>query len=405
MLDITSSFKGEHFKEFIKFQKFWESDIKRLEYVSFDFVSILAHLYDRDTIFIHDKYIQDIIHEYPYIVFTNFNLLHDVEIIECACKSDRYMLKALLMYGDDEVKKILSTDGIIIHLIQECHCFIDQSMFTDCLEQNFRKSDVFKLQYYHDNVEYLLLTEKGNEQFRQFYLCFPHLHYQLMKLPLNETLKEILKNKFNILQEKDFIPLAHILDEDEYEFMTYNSLIDLENESYSDHEDWLKPYIIQMVDFSIKNRNKKTELLIDSIDRFVSGMERPSFQFYIDCAKNGIPALLYSRKFKNNNSFWLETVRMNHKMMQYVPEDLLNDREFVLSARLFVEDILYYCGETLLESPVFILAYLTIFSSRVCFRVSKKLMCTENREFLEAVAQLDPEAIHYFVHGNLVSKS
>ena len=92
-----------------------------------------------------------------------------------------------------------------------------------------------------------------------------------------------IANKFNILQEKDFIPLAHILDEDEYEFMTYNSLIDLENESYSDHEDWLKPYIIQMVDFSIKNRNKKTELLIDSIDRFVSGMERPSFQFYIDC--------------------------------------------------------------------------------------------------------------------------
>ena len=403
MCDLTSSFKGEFFKEFSKFQKFWESSNKRLEYIPFDLVSTLTHLYDRDTIFIHDKYMQDIIREYPYIVFTNFDLLHDMEIIEYACKSDRYMLKALLMYGDDEVKKILSTDGFIIHLIQEYHCFIDQSMFSDCLEQNLRKSDVFKLQYYQDNVEYLLLTEEGNGQFREFYLCFPHLHYQLMKLAPNETLKDLLKTKFNILREEDFISLSHILDEDEYEFITYSSLIDLENKSYSNHEDWLKPYIIQMVDFSIKQRNKKTELLMNSIDSFISDVTKPSFQFYIDCAKNEIPALLYSQKFKNDISFWLETLRVNHQMIQYVPKDLLNDREFVLSARLFLEDILYYCSETLLESPIFILAYLTLFSSRVCFRVSKKLMCTENREFLEAVVQLDPKAIHYFVHGDMVS--
>lgn len=405
MLDLTSSFKGEYFKEFTKFQTFWESDTKRLEYIPFNFMSTIAHLYDRDTIFIHDKYIQEIICEYPYIIFTNFKLLHDVEIIEYACKADRYMLKALLMYGDQEVKKILSTDGFILHLIQEYHCFIDQSMFPDDLEQNLRKSEIFKLQYYQDNVEYLLLTEGGKEQFRKFYVCFPHLHYQLMKLTPNETLKERLKTEFNILREEDFIPLAHITDEDEYEFMTYNSLIDLENKSYSDHEDWLKPYILQMVDFSIKNRDKKTELLMDSIDHFIPSVTRSSFQFYNDCAKRGIPALLYSEKFKDNTSCWLETIRTNHKMIRYVPKALLNDREFVLSARLFVEDILYYCNEELLESPVFILAYLTLFSSHVCFRVSKKLMCTENIKFLEAVYVLDKDAIHYFVHGDLISKS
>lgn len=405
MLNLTSSFREEYFKEFTKFQKFWESDTKRLEYIPFDFVSTMAHLYNRNTIFIHDRHIQEIIREYPYIIFTNFKLLHDLQIIEYACKSDRYMLKALLMYGDEEVKKILSTDGFIIHLIQEYHCFIDQSMFPDSLEQNLRKSEIFKLRYYQDNVEYLLLTEEGNEQFQKFYVCFPHLHYQLMKLTPNETLKERLKTEFNILREDDFIPLAHILDEDEYEFMTYNSLIDLDNESYSNHEDWLKPYILQMVNFSIKNRDKKTELLIDSIDHFISSVTRSSFQFYIDCAKKEIPALLYSQKFKNDTSCWLETIRTNHKMIRYIPKALLNDREFVLSARLFVEDILYYCNEELLESPVFILAYLTLFSSHVCFRVSKKLMCTENRNFLEAVYQLDKEAIHYFVHSDLISKS
>lgn len=405
MLDLTSSFKGEYFKEFSKFQMFWESENNRLEYIPFDLVSTITHLYDRDIIFIHDKYVKEIIQEYPYLLFTNVQFLHNVEIIEYACSVDRYMLKALLLYGDDEVKEILSMNGFIIHLVQEYHCYVDQSMFPSDLEQYLEKSDIFKSHYYQDNVEYLLSTDEGNEVFKKYYLPFPHLHYQLMKKTPNETLKELLKTQFHILSDEAYIPLAHILDEDEYEFLTYSALIDLENKSYNDQENWLKPYILQMVDFSIKNRGKKTETLINSIDHYISSVTRPSFQFYIDCAKKEIPALVYSREFANDNTFWLETIRTNHKMIKYVPEDLLNDREFVLSARLFFDEILYYCSETLLESPIFILTYLTCFTSRVCFRVSKRLMCTENKNFLEAVAQLDPDAIHYFVHGDLLLES
>ena len=46
MLDLTSSFKGEYFKEFSKFQMFWESDNNRLEYISFDLMSTITHLYE-----------------------------------------------------------------------------------------------------------------------------------------------------------------------------------------------------------------------------------------------------------------------------------------------------------------------------------------------------------------------
>lgn len=194
------------------------------------------------------------------------------------------------------------------------------------------------------------------------------------------------------------------MDDDEYEFITYSSLIDLENESYMNQEDWLKPYIVQMIDFSISHRDLKTKLLIDSIDFYISDVTSPSFQFYIDCAKEEVPALLYSSKFENDLSFWLEMIRANSEMIRYVPETLLRNPQFVLMGRLFVDDILYYCNETLLDTPTFILAYLTFFSSRVCFRVGKNLMLTDNEDFLEEVYQLDPQAVYYFVHGDFMNQ-
>lgn len=404
MLDVTTNFKGDCFTCFRKFQVYWESD-ERLDCFPFDLIDIFAHLYDKETAVIQDAYVKEIIQEYPYLIFTNHKLLHDPAIIEYACTVDRDILKALLFYGDEETEQLLDESGYLLHLIKNYHCHLDKTMFEEkVLNQFLRTSEIFKLQYYQDNVEELLLTTEGRKLFRECYALDCDLHYELMMLTPTETLKEVLKTRFNILKEHDFISIAYIVDDDEYEFMTYSSLIDLENDSYMNQEDWLKPYIVQMVDFSISHRDLKTKLLIDSIDFYISDVTSPSAQFYIDCAKEEVPALLYSSKFEYDICFWLEAIRANSEMIRYVPETLLQNPKFVLTGRLFVDDILYYCNEILLDTPTFILTYLTFFSSRVCFRVGRNLMLTDNEEFLQEVYQLDPSALHYFFHGDIMNR-
>lgn len=141
---------------------YWESDGQRLECFPFDLVDIFAHLYDKETAKIQDAYVKEIIQEYPYLIFTNNKLLHDPDIIEYACTIDRDILKALIFYGDEETEGMLNQDGYLLHLVQNYHCHLDKTMFDQTVLNQYLKSQIFKLQYYQDNVEELLLTVEGN---------------------------------------------------------------------------------------------------------------------------------------------------------------------------------------------------------------------------------------------------
>lgn len=393
------------FKEFSAFQKYWNAKDSYLDAFPYDLLSIFSSRYERGTNDSLYPNVKETLTNYPYMIFLNENLLHEKEAIKIVCSVDKNMLKALMVYGNNETRQLLSDETFLFFLIKEYHCSIDQSMFPGTFESYMEKSDIFKLQYYADNYKYLLNTEEGNLIFREYYVPYKHLHQMLKELTIPETLQDKLTLEFNILGDENFVPIGNILEEDEFEFMNYNSLIDLHTNSYVKHEEWLRPYILQMISFTIKYRENKTEMILMNIDEHISSVIYPNFKFYKDCALHEIPALVYSEKFKDNISFWIETLKINTNMIKYVPETMLLNEKFVLTARFFIDDILFYCDEKVLNSKNFILAYLTFFSCKTGFRVGSELMLTKDRDFLEKVRELDKNALNYFVYGiELLSK-
>ena len=394
------------FKEFSAFQKYWNSNERYLDAFPYDLLSIFSSRYEKGTNDSLYPNVKETLTNYPYMIFLSENLLHEKEAIKIVSYIDKNMLKALMTYGDNETRQLLCDETFLFYIIKEYHCSIDQSMFPGTFESYMEKSDIFKLQYYADNYKYLLNTEEGNLIFRKYYVPHKHLHQMLKELTIPKTLQDKLTLEFNILENENFVPIGNILEEDEFEFLNYTSLIDLHTNSYMRHEEWLHPYILQMISFTIKYRENKTEIIMMNIDKTISSAICPNFKFYKDCALHEIPALVYSEKFKANISFWIETLKINPNMIKYVPKAMLLNEKFVLTVRFFVDEILFYCDEKLLDSKNFILAYLTFFSCKTGFRVGRELMLTKDRDFLEKVRELEKDALNYFVYGiELLSKS
>ncbi len=389
-------------QKFLKYKK--SMDQFSLNIKDNDSLKLLAHLYEPNRYYgqNNDESISSLLNVFPYLIFTEKEFLYNIEYIRTVCHSDREILSVMLEMNDNKLNKIILVVPFIYEMIFDHQAIIHHSNFKDpSFFTELMRNDWFRIKYLEYHQEELFSNQEGLNFIKQYYTrmrredkkkLLDKLHVQIYR----DKLMDIFGWKYGFYEEATVI--AKRCDEDKQYFVWLLDMVipDQSRIDYCELDDIAQKALIDQVRFYYQSTNQTHQLerIATAVEFYdMEGLSNRSLLFYQDCAKVGIPMLCFSKKRKYHQCYWTEALRVNPKLIKHVPIKLRKSKSFIIGIRHFCEDALCYCDQNLLNDETFMLNYLTIFDSRVYFRLGK--MLSNNVSFLKKAACFDPYILFY----------
>lgn len=363
-----------------------------------------------DTTYILDIYHHDIfqfiemVKQNPFIVLSSQELMGDFYLLTFAITIEPKLLEKINGYkiSDELYIRILCNYYLMKYLIDE-----------------------YDFVYYSYEIEYIqVLNRLMSDKKYQITFFERYWHNVLTDSKLSKYYDIYIKDKDFIELTKDFIPDECLDMYYNYFEIDYDSRkqfeVDNNNKEIQRITKERKKELFNRPFIKLCEEDKKE--LIDCFEKLTSifdedidciNIEYGTFltdDFYITledyqyrhindldfintCIQQKLLVLPFSEKYKEDYHLWLDQIKNNPALILYMPKTLRRSRSFILRLRNYMNNVLLYCDNSLLNDKFFILKYMCSFTTQVNFRIGDAL--ANDIDFFKDAYSIDDNILFY----------